>query len=119
MEKWDSKWLEMRSQIHRIKKNPGEVPWTTLNALIPPYLFSPLSSRFWLEVPPPPPGNNISVSGPAFTSYINEFKYRYKRVLSSISLNGIPAFKNKRRAIINGEVMSILENTLRIGLLTN
>ena len=63
MKKLASKWLEMRSQIHRfLKKNPGEAPRIIPPPLIrggfyplsysPPSRLSPLGARLRLSVPP-------------------------------------------------------------------
>ena len=72
MGKWASKWLEMRSQIHRFYKifrgrSPGSHNEGGFN---PPLILSPplaaFAARFKTSAfsAPPPPGNNISGSGP-------------------------------------------------------
>ena len=72
MKKWASKWLEMRSQIHRFYKifrGPGEAPAPLIKGGFIPLSYSPptpsrlslLGSRLRLPVTP---GNNISGSGP-------------------------------------------------------
>ena len=60
MEKWASKWLEMRSQIHRFLKKFRRRPPD------PPLILSPLAvsaARFKTSAVSALPGNNISGSG--------------------------------------------------------
>ena len=67
MEKWASKWLEIRSQIHRFYKiftgPPNE------RGVKPPLILSPslaaFAARFKTSAFSAPTGNNVSGSGPA------------------------------------------------------